>query len=71
MKPLNAQDGENAFEALVMLRDGMRANDDHLNDDDKPGGSTVPGAADYNALFDLVLDALQVVGIPYRDGGAR
>jgi hypothetical protein len=70
IKPLNAQDGENAFEALVMLRDGMRGNDDYLNDEDKPGGSTVPGTADYNTLFDLVLDALHAVGIPYRDGGA-
>jgi hypothetical protein len=53
--------------ALVNLRDGMRANDDRLNDDGKPGGATAPDGDNYNELFDLVQDALKAAGIPYRE----
>jgi hypothetical protein len=54
--------------ALRNLRDGMRANDDYLDDDDKAGGATAPDGDNYNDLFDLVQDALKAAGIPYREG---
>jgi hypothetical protein len=53
--------------ALIALRDGMRANDDALNDDAGPNGAQAPTGDDYNTLFDLVQDALNAAGIPYRD----
>jgi hypothetical protein len=56
-----------ARDALIALRNGMRANDDYLDDDTKPNGAQSPTGDDYNVLFDLVLDALSAAGIQYRE----
>ncbi len=60
------KENEAAIEALIQLRDGMRANDEQLNDETRPGGPRAPTGDNYNDLFDLVQDALRAAGIAYE-----
>lgn len=59
---------DKARAALTALRNSMRAHDDRLDDDEKPGGAQSPTGDDYNYLFSIVQRALREAGIPYRDG---
>ena len=42
---------------LERIRAAVKAHDDRLNDDNKPGGSMVPTGDDYNDIFSLIMDS--------------
>lgn len=43
-------------DALARIRAAVKAHDDRLNDDEKPGGATSPTGDDYNDVFALIMD---------------